>query len=60
MNIISKEYVGSRVSYDPCTGIFLWKSCRVSSKVGTIAGTKRNGYWVIELNGRQYMAHRLA
>jgi hypothetical protein len=56
-----KEYL----AYDETSGLFTWKKepgGRVT-KVGAIAGGLNNhggGYWVIGLDGRRFLAHRLA
>ena len=50
-----------QLKYDPCTGVFTWvapKSVRVSC--GDLAGSVRKGYLQIDINGRRYLAHRLA
>lgn len=50
------------LAYDPVTGVFRWKvdRCRRGS-MGTIAGSiNGNGYRSIWIDGRQYLAHRLA
>lgn len=50
------------LAYDPDTGIFTWLvSATNSVKVGSVAGTIGNhGYLHIMINGRRYLAHRLA
>ena len=50
------------LSYDPETGIFLWKK-RISIRivVGKVAGRlDRNGHIQITIDGIRWMAHRLA
>lgn len=50
------------LSYDPVTGIFLWKK-RISIRivVGKVAGvTDRHGHRIIRIDGTKFMAHRLA
>lgn len=51
-----------RLSYNPLTGVFLWiKSPHHNTPVGSIAGAiSSSGHRQIKLNGRPYMAHRLA
>jgi hypothetical protein len=50
------------LSYDPVTGAFRWRVSPCNNvAVGREAGTlKRNGYRVIRLLGREYLAHRFA
>ena len=60
--MITAETVRELLSYDPETGVFKWK-VRVSKKVriGDIAGHARaDGYCVIRIRGKFYLAHRLA
>jgi hypothetical protein len=51
-----------QLAYDPKTGLFTWKVDKKGHiKKGDIAGTKHNrGYISITLNGKSYLAHRLA
>lgn len=63
---LTAERLHEFLRYDPITGLFYWKksdSPRV--KAGAVAGSKkpdRDGqfYWIIKLDGRVYLAHRLA
>jgi hypothetical protein len=51
------------LNYDPITGIFRWraKRCNGKIKVGAVAGyVHHDGYVRIRINGREYLAHRLA
>ena len=59
---LSAEYVKSRLSYDPNTGIFVWKNSGspVQRRCGMAAGSSVNGYVRIVLEKRSYAAHRLA
>ena len=55
---VSLDVVRSRLSYDPETGMFTWKSGRLK---GLQAGClHRHGYRVIGIDRVQYLAHRLA
>lgn len=59
VEILTAEYVKSRISYCQETGIFRWLSGR-SDRIGEIAGKGTGPYAVITLRSRNYMAHRLA
>ena len=49
------------LSYDPITGLFAWKVSRGRSKFGSRAGNRHcKGYWVIHIDGKNHLAHRLA
>lgn len=50
------------LSYDAESGVFVWNSTRGrSAKAGDVAGTAHpRGYVTIEIDGRAYLAHRLA
>jgi hypothetical protein len=49
------------LSYDPDTGEFRWLQSRYRNKVGTTAGCLYSeGYRVIALDRKRYLAHRLA
>lgn len=50
------------LSYDPDTGVFLWRKYRRNIRAGSVAGglDKSNGYIVIGFKKRLYYAHRLA
>ncbi len=49
-------------SYDPETGIFLWKINRPGrQKAGAVAGSlMKTGYWRLSLNGVEYYDHHMA
>lgn len=52
------------LSYDPETGVFVWKVSRGHIAAGTVAGTVvpfgKRSYRLIGLADKKYMAHRLA
>jgi len=58
--MLTQERLKERVTYDPDTGIFLWKKMPSRGK-SLIAGfIYPNGYIRIHIDGRKYLAHRLA
>lgn len=60
--MITVEELKRYLNYEPETGIFTWKEkASRSTTVGSRAGnTRPDGYVVITLKGRKYLAHRLA
>lgn len=51
------------LDYDRETGAFKWRSLTSSKsrvKVGDVAGCIASGYWLIQVDGVLYRAHRLA
>ena len=59
---MTKEELKDLLDYDPDTGKFYWVVAKSRSiKVGDMAGTRhKQGYNQIRINGRLYLAHRLA
>jgi mRNA-degrading endonuclease RelE of RelBE toxin-antitoxin system len=62
---IDAHYVRTRLDYNPETGVLTWKPVNHSAMfntryAGTEAGRIKNGYRTISLNGKKYLAHRLA
>lgn len=57
---LTVERARSLLSYDPLTGILRWKVSRGRVRGGTEAGNLKDGYIVIKVDGREYLAHRLA
>lgn len=50
-----------KLSYDPSSGIFLWKQTRSSTRIGARAGSVDfYGRRLISIQKRQYFEHRLA
>ena len=61
-NNLTAERLRAVLDYDRDSGVFTWR-LRISRKirVGSIAGNiMRNGYVQLMIDGRNYMAHRLA
>ncbi len=60
--MITQEMIKELLIYNPDTGIFLWKIASVGRiKMLGVAGSKHNqGYIVITIKGKAYLAHRLA
>jgi len=58
----TQEFIKSIFDYDPDEGILRWKAHR-SNKVrkGAVAGSaQRNGYIEVGINGKQYLASKIA
>jgi hypothetical protein len=62
LNIL--EMVNNRLSYDPESGVLLWKNSKYhtinGSVAGTIPGNRKKKYIFIRLGYKNYSAHRLA
>lgn len=61
-NELSSIRLKELLNYDPITGVFIWNIDRPRNiKAGSIAGhTVKYGYLSISVDGRNYLAHRLA
>lgn len=61
---LTAEYLRERVTYDPETGVFRWKSMPSNQqrRIGQIAGClkKKLGYWRVCIDDEEHLAHRLA
>lgn len=59
--MISVEFIKEILAYDSSTGILTWRVRRGPKAKGSLAGYKHHtGYVQIEINGKAYLAHRLA
>lgn len=61
-NDITAKELRKLLHYDPATGIFRWKVTRRGryARPGVIAGNENDGYWYVGINGRRYLASRIA
>lgn len=61
-DLLTYELASHLLSYDPNSGILVWRVKRSKSRAGTIAGhvEKASGYVRIEVNYVMYAAHRIA
>lgn len=59
---VNAEELRSAIDYDTETGVFTWKSDKTGwTRAGAKAGAMRkDGYVLISINGKRYLAHRLA
>lgn len=62
MPILTEKRLKSLLKYEPDTGVWTWLMTRNHrSRAGSRAGTiHRNGYRIIEIDGRSYRSSRLA
>ncbi len=59
---LTQERLKELLSYDPLTGVFLWKVNRYRVKAGDRAGcvSSSNGYRIIRIDQKNYSEHCLA
>lgn len=58
---VTAERLRELLDYNPATGVFKWKPTAQKRTKGLVAGSKHRGwYWIIAIDKRQYLAHRLA
>lgn len=61
LNEVDAERARAQFCYDPVTGVLTNRVSRGGVGAGEIVGSERkDGYRVVYLDGRQYLAHRLA
>lgn len=59
--MLSTDEIRNLLSYDPQTGVFVWRiSTSPKAQAGANAGCRSGKYWRIGIGGRPYPAHRLA
>lgn len=59
--MLTQKILKYYLNYNKNIGVFTWLiNKKGGAKKGDVAGTKSRGYIRIELNGKYYMAHRLA
>lgn len=59
--MITQKRLMEVLRYDRETGIFTWKKTRSGcAKYSTAGGYTGSGYWKVGIDGKNYMAHRLA
>jgi hypothetical protein len=59
--MITQEKLKDLLHYDSGTGVFTWVKPRIGVRVGAVAGSPdRHGYICTRIDGRRYLAHRLA
>lgn len=61
-NSLTQDRLKQLLNYDPATGIFTYACARPKVRVGAVAGHTHagHGYRQIKLDGKLYLAHRLA
>ena len=60
-DLITRHRLKSVIRYDPESGEFTWIGALNNKiKVGSTAGSKSHGYIQIQIDTKQYLAHRLA
>lgn len=58
---LTKHELEQWLSYEPETGVFLWRMQRGKASAGRVAGSVNNkGYRMIGIGGKCHQAHRLA
>ncbi len=57
---LTQERLKELLSYDPESGLFVWRIARGGRMPGSDAGTVTNRYLIINVDRRLYRAHRLA
>ena len=57
---VSASQVREMFDFNPDTGIFTRKMATRVGGVGSFVGWLRNGYWVLTINRKKYLAHRIA
>lgn len=59
--VITQEILKVNLSYDEINGTFVRRRSHHGRRAGTVAGSlSKNGYIHLHVNGKKYLAHRLA
>lgn len=59
--MLTQKRLKELLHYDSDTGMFTWRADRGSAKAGDVAGSvDSHGYIRINIDGRRYLAHRIA
>ena len=58
--MITQDQLKELLKYNPETGLFYWQKSSRWTTIHSVAGTTKDTYVKIRINGKNYYAHRLA